>query len=233
MPTSCPICERRRSKRFCPGLSRSRWAAKTETICAPCCGEQREATIDCPADCPYLVAAHRYEAGSQRRSSRFRSGQARPTAKELAFPDVVITEDFLEEKQLLLGGVSLFVVRFAREHPEVRDPELLGALDALARGYLTLESGLYYEQPPDGVAAKALYAALQGYLNQYAQEQQQRAGTSPRPGEVLRALVFLRRLGQGEANGRPLSRRYLEFLRAQFPSEAAAPSDSRLIIPGR
>lgn len=195
-------------------------------------------TIDCPSDCAYLLAAHRYQAerpaaGSKGHPPRLRSGQARPTAKELAFPDVAITQDFLEEKQLLLGGLSLFVVRFAHEHPDVRDPELLAALDALARGYQTLESGLYYEQPPQGSAAQALYAALQGYLNQYAQEQQQRVGTSPRPGEVLRALVFLRRLGQGEANGRPLSRRYLEFLRAQFPSEATAASESPLIIPGR
>ena len=230
MATTCPICERRRAKRFCPGLARSRWAGKTQNICAQCCGEQREVTIDCPADCPYLVAGHRYEAARPGAGSK---GRRRPTAKELAFPDVVITQDFLEEKQLLLAGLSLFIVRFAREHPDVRDPELLAALDALARGYQTLESGLYYEQPPEGLAAKALYATLQGYLNQYAQEQQQRAGVSPRPGEVLRALVFLRRLGQGEANERPLSRRYLEFLRAQFPSEATAPSESPLIIPGR
>lgn len=186
--------------------------------------------IDCPSDCAYLVAAHRYQAERPAAGSK---GRPRPTAKELAFPDVAITQDFLEEKQLLLGGLSLFVVRFAHEHPDVHDPELLAALDALARGYQTLESGLYYEQPPEGSAAKALYAALQNYLNQHAQDQQQRVGTSPRPGEVLRALVFLRRLGQGEANGRPLSRRYLEFLRAQFPSEATAPSESPLIIPGR
>lgn len=230
MPATCPICERRRGKRFCPGLARSRWEAKTQNICAQCCGEQREVTIDCPSDCAYLLAAHRYQA--ERPAA---GGKGRPcaTAKELAFPDVAITQDFLEEKQLLLGGLSLFIVHFAREQPEVRDPELLAALDALARGYQTLESGLYYEQPPEGSAAHAFYSALQGYLNQYAQEQQQRAGVSPRPGEVLRALVFLRRLGQGEANGRPLSRRYLEFLRAQFPSEATAPNESRLIIPGR
>ena len=53
-----------------------------------------------------------------------------------------------------------------------------------------------------------------------------------RPGEVLRAVVFLRRLGDLEGNGRPRSRRFLGFLRGQLPTEATAPSTPRLIIPG-
>jgi hypothetical protein len=49
----CPICEKRKPGRFCP--------AKAEKICAVCCGTEREVTIDCPADCGYLVSARRYE----------------------------------------------------------------------------------------------------------------------------------------------------------------------------
>ena len=55
---SCPICEKRKAERFCP--------AKGEKICAICCGTYREVTIDCPADCSHLIAAHRYEDGHQR-----------------------------------------------------------------------------------------------------------------------------------------------------------------------
>src|SRR3972149_1753565 len=152
MPTkSCPICAKRRGKRHCPGLARSRWAAKTETICAQCCGEQREATIDCPLDCPYLLAAHRYEA-------------ERPTAApaELAFPQVALDRDFLDEQQRFIAALALFFCRFAAEQKDVRDADLLAALDSLARGYQTLESGLYYEQPPDAVAARAPSPALFG-----------------------------------------------------------------------
>lgn len=223
MANPCPICERRRRKRFCPGVSRSRWAGrgKGETICAQCCGEQREVTIDCPVDCSYLVAAHRYEAD-------------RPTSPsaQLAFPDVVVDQDFLQENQPLLVGLSWLLVRYAGDHSEVRDADVMAALDALARSYQTLESGLYYEQKPEGLTAQAVSTALQGYLNQFAQEQQQRQGTSLRPVEALRALVFLRRLGQVEGNGRPLSRRYLNFLRAHLPADAPAPTESRLILPG-
>ena len=225
MPTkSCPICAKRRGKRHCPGLARSRWAGKTATICAQCCGEQREATIDCPLDCPYLLAAHRYEA-------------ERPTAApaELAFPQVALDRDFLDEQQRFIAALALFFCRFAAEQKDVRDADLLAALDSLARGYQTLESGLYYEQPPDAVAARALYAAARDFLEQYSQQHQQERGASLRPGEVLRALVFLRRLGQRESNGRPLTRTFLNFLRAQLPAEAqtATPSAPPLIVPGR
>src|SRR5207302_11165761 len=51
---SCAICQKRKASRFCP--------AKAEKICAVCCGTEREVTIDCPADCAYLIAAHRYES---------------------------------------------------------------------------------------------------------------------------------------------------------------------------
>ena len=134
MPTTCPICERRPAKRGCPGLSRSRWAGKPETICAPCCGVEREVSIDCPADCLYLIAAHRYEA------------ERRTRPNQLAFPNVVISQDDVEEKQHLIASLSLVLVRFAREHAEVCDPDVLAALDALAQSYQTLDSGLYYEQ---------------------------------------------------------------------------------------
>ena len=50
---TCAICAKRRPERFCP--------AKGEKICAPCCGREREVTLDCPPDCAYLIAAHRYE----------------------------------------------------------------------------------------------------------------------------------------------------------------------------
>lgn len=222
MPTTCPICERRRGKRFCPGLSRSRWSGrgKTETICAPCCGEQREATIDCPAHCPYLGAAHRYESARPKRPA------------EMAFPQVRIEQDFLEENSHLLAGLSWLVVRHAQEHAELRDPEVLAALDSLAQSYQTLDSGLYFEQTPTAPAAQALHAAVQEFFRQYSQEQQQRGSTSLRPSEALRALVFLRRLGQLETNGRPLSRRFLEFLRRQLPAEPWAAEKPRLIIPG-
>ena len=230
MASTCPICERRRAKRLCPGLPRSlpdgrpgRWSdAATQSICAQCCGEHREVSIDCPADCPYLVAAHRYEA--ERRPSQ--------PPGELAFPQVVIERRFLQERQALMTGLSIFLARFTQENPDVRDADVLAALDALAQSYQTLEAGLYYEQAPAGAVAQRVGAAVKQYLEQFSQEQQKQGGSSLRPGDALRALVFLRRWGQVEGNGRPLSRRFLEFLRAQFAAAPSEPEPPRIVIPG-
>lgn len=235
MSTSCPICEKRRGKRFCPGLGRSRWAGGTETICARCCGEQREVTIDCPADCPYLIAAHRYE--SEHPSALRASGQVRQPPAQVAFPDVEIGRDFLDEQQPLLLGLGITLVKLARDPNAVRDADVLAALDALARSYQTLAAGLYYEQTPDTPAAQAAANVLKTYLEQHERELRERTGSGLRPGDILRALVFLRRLGQLQGNGRPLSRRYLDFLRAHLPPDALGPAPEtggpRIIIPGR
>ncbi|MGH9779748.1 MAG: hypothetical protein ACRD5I_15195 [Candidatus Acidiferrales bacterium] len=227
MAATCPICEKRRAKRLCPGLPRSRWSASSaQSICAQCCGEQREVAIECPADCSYLIAAHRYEA------ERPREGQPKKP-EDMPFHKVVVERRFLEEQQPLLVGLSLFLVRLAREQADARDPEVLSALDALAQSFQTLESGLYYEQAAATPAAQRVAAAVRQWLEQFSQEQQQKLGASLRPGDALRALVFLRRLGQIEANGRPLSRRFIEFMRGQLPAGAVEPAEApRLIVPG-
>src|SRR5437762_13286709 len=50
---TCPICHKRKAKRFCP--------ARGDSICSQCCGTEREVTIDCPSDCPHLVASRQYD----------------------------------------------------------------------------------------------------------------------------------------------------------------------------
>ena len=57
-----------------------------------------------------------------------------------------------------------------------------------------------------------------------------------RDSDVLRALVFLIRLGEGRTSGRPRSRAFVDFLFAQFPdkeSALATPQEpaSRIITP--
>ena len=149
-----------------------------------------------------------------------------------------MAEDFLYGQQVLLTGLTLFLVRHWRSEPGLFDADIVEALDALARGYQTLDSGIYYEQPPASVPGQRVYDALKEHLETFSQETQKTSGTSLRPGDVLRALVFLRRLAQLETNGRPKSRRYLRFLRSQLPAEALkedAPGGpgSPLIVPGR
>jgi hypothetical protein len=211
---TCPICEKRKAARFCP--------AKGEKICAVCCGTEREVSIDCPADCSYLVAAHRYEDEHQR---------SLPADTPLL--DVKVSQDVIYAHQNLLSGIAFTAAKFSAAHPKTTDPDVLAALQALAETYKTLGSGIYYEKPPDATLPRELYAELTQFLNESKQQTAERPG-SPRikDSEVFSLLVFLYRMGLLRTNGRPRARRYIEFLRGQFP---AAPElkreESRIIVP--
>jgi len=58
-------------------------------ICAQCCGEQREITLDCPSDCPYLLQSRQQPAAAEYRIAN--DGFDR----DAMFPDIEISEQFL------------------------------------------------------------------------------------------------------------------------------------------
>ena len=135
---SCPICEKRKAERFCP--------AKGEKICAVCCGTEREVSIDCPPDCSYLIAAHRYEDQHQR-----------SLPEDTPLLDVKVPQDVIYTHQNVLSGLAFTAAKFSAAHPATTDPDVLDALHALAETYKTLGSGILYEKPPDAdAAARAL-----------------------------------------------------------------------------
>src|ERR1700740_1553181 len=146
--TICPICNKRRAERYCP--------AKGEKICAIDCGTEREVTIDCPSDCAYLIAAHRWE-----------QEHLKPIAEsEIPFPDVSVPEDLIRTGQYLLSGLIYTVQVYAQEQRPLDDGEVLAAVQALAKTRRTLLSGIYYEKPPDAPLAAGLYAALAKYIEE-------------------------------------------------------------------
>jgi hypothetical protein len=213
--SSCPICKKRRPERFCPALG--------EKICAICCGTEREATLDCPSDCPYLLAAHRYEQEHRKPLPE----------SELPFSDVQFSPDLIYERQPLFSGLAYAIAKFASEHRELADPDVLLALTALAETYRTLLSGIYYEKPPAAPLPAGLYAALANFIQDYKKQEAERSGFSTlKDTEIFYVLVFLARLGRTRTNGRPRARIFLEFLRAQFPqAEELQPAPSRIILP--
>lgn len=216
---TCPICEKRKPERFCP--------AKGEKICAVCCGREREVSIDCPADCTYLISAHRYEDQHER--------ELPPDTPLL---DVKVSRDDIYANQELLSGIAFAVAKFYSAHPATADPDVLAAIEALAETYKTLRSGILYEKPPVAPLPRELYAALAAFLNEAKQHPADAPGFAGpnRPpikdSEIFALLVFLYRMGLLRTNGRPRSRRFVEFLRGQFP---AAPElqreESRIIVP--
>ena len=216
---SCAICEKRKEKRFCPAVH--------GRICPQCCGEQREVTLDCPSDCIYLQQAREHE-------------KPRPIGEldqSSLFPKVEIGDQFLYEQEHLILGLSYSMARSARSTHGIHDSDLIAALTSLAKSYETLaSSGLHYETPVTNLTHQAIASEIQKMIKEYRELEQKELGyTRLRDSDVLRALVFLVRMGLSRTSGRPRSRAFLDFLFLQFPEQAsaiaAADEGSRIIVP--
>jgi hypothetical protein len=217
---SCVICEVRKEKRFCPAVH--------GRICAQCCGEQREVTLDCPSDCPYLQQSREHE--KPRSAEQFDAGSL--------FLQVEISEQFTYEREHLLMGLSYALAKAARADRSLNDRDLISALSAMSSSYERLvNSGLHYEQPLASAAQHAVAAQVEEMVKQYREAEQKQMGYSNlRDSDVLKALVFLLRLGQGRTSGRPRSRAFIDFLFARFPEKESAvltpqEAGSRIIVP--
>jgi hypothetical protein len=216
---SCVLCEKRKAKRFCPAVH--------GRICPQCCGEQREIVLDCPSECVYLEQAREHERG------RF----IELVGENELFAQVEIPEQFVHEHQHLILGLSYSLAKSARGDHEIRDKDLIAALQALARKYEMLaDSGLHYEQPIPSLAGQAIVSEFAASVQQYREAEQKHLGYSRlRDSDLLRAIVVLLRMAFSHTSGRPKSRGFIDFLFRQFPDEplirTAASEASRLIVP--
>ena len=210
---SCPICQKRKPGRFCP--------AKAEKICAVCCGTERELSIDCPSDCAYLLAAHRYE-----------DQHPRSLPPDTPLLDARISSDIIHTHRQLLSAIAFTIAKFCSSNPATTDPDVLAALQAQAESYKTLAAGIVYEQPPVPALQHDLYDALAAFLAESKQPPAQASLGSVKDSDIFQLLVFLFRMGLLRTNGRPRSRAFIEFLRGQFPgAQELKREESRIIVP--
>ena len=217
---SCALCVVRKEKRFCPAVH--------GRICPQCCGEQREVTLDCPSDCPYLIQAREHE-------------KPRP-AEELdssaLFLNVQVPEQFMYEREHLLMGLTFSLAKAARSDRALHDRDLILGLSALAHRYERLvNSGLHYDQPLASDAQRRVASEVETMLKEYREAEHKHMGYSTlRESDILKSLVFLVRLAHGRTSGRPKSRAFVEFLFAQFPEKESSvltppEAGSRIILP--
>src|SRR3954468_22976897 len=108
-PRLCAICQKRRPKRYCPGVGGD--------ICTVCCGTEREVTVNCPLDCVYLQDAHRHE------------NLPPIDPKSLPNSDIQLDQSFLERNQPLVILLSASIARSALETERVVDSDVRKALD--------------------------------------------------------------------------------------------------------
>jgi len=211
---NCPICEKRKAARYCP--------AKGEKICAVCCGTEREATISCPPECAYLVAAHRYE-----------DEHKRTLPPDTPFLEERIPQEILHTHQQLMAALAFQTAKFAANEPPTADLDAIAALAALASTYKTLQSGLLYEKVPEIPVQRDLYLALSQFLNEGKQKAAESGQSAAlKDAAIFQVIVFLYRMGLLRSNGRPRSRHFIEFLRGQFPqADELKREEPRIIVP--
>src|ERR1035438_133650 len=182
----CAICQTRRPRRFCPGVRGE--------ICSLCCGEEREATVDCPLDCEFLREGRRHEKAPARNPAEFPNR------------DIQVTEKLLRANEPLLVFLSMAIFQSAIE-----------ALDGLIRTYRTLQTGVYYESHPNNPLADSIYRPVQEALAEYRGSEQREIGmTKTRDADVLGLLIFLQYLALDRANGRRRGRAFLSALRENY-----------------
>lgn len=217
---TCAICEIRKEKRFCPAVH--------GRICPQCCGEQREVTLDCPSDCPYLIQAREHE----------KPRPADQLDSAALFLNIEVPEQFMYEREHLLMGLTFALAKAARGDRHLNDRDLIAGISALATRYERLvSSGLHYEQPLPSESQRRVATEVETMLKEYRDAEQKHMGYSTvRDSDVLKALVFLLRLAHGRTSGRPKSRAFVDFLFAQFPEKDSAvltpqEAGSRIILP--
>ena len=217
---SCAICSDRKEKRFC--------LAVHGRICPQCCGEQRERTLDCPSECPYLQQARQQE----------KPRHLEDAPPEEVFPKVELSDEFLQAREPVISGILQTIGRLSRRDRSLNDREVIAALVNLAKSYQTLVgSGLIYEQVPPSLAQQALIEAVRQLLQEFRELEREHLGhTTLKDADVLKVLVLALRLAHIHTSGRPLSRAFLDFLHDRFAEAlssiaAADEPGSRIIMP--
>jgi hypothetical protein len=179
-------------------------------------------TVSCPLDCEYLREARRHE-------------KPLPLDPEqIPNRDIKVSEEFLDGHVALVETLANAMADAASRIPGAVDTDARDAVKGLIRTYRTLESGVYYASRPESILAAGIFDAAQEAVSGFQREERQDTGlTRTRDSDVLKALVFLERIGIDRNNGRPRGRAFIDALR-QFYAEGDSPepaaSDS-LILP--
>jgi len=189
-------------------------------ICSICCGTEREVSVHCPFECPYLQEARRHEEP--------------PVADPATFPnqDIRVSEQFLRDHEPLLLFVAVTLMKSALQTPGAVDSDVKEALESLVRTYRTLESGLYYESRPTNPIAAAIHGRVQDDIQKMREKVIEESGMQRlRDADFLGVLAFLQRMEIQQNNGRRLGRALLDFLRSHFPQTGEAePAEPQPLI---
>jgi hypothetical protein len=210
---TCPLCQRRSTKRACPALQRD--------ICAVCCATKRVVEIDCPKDCRYLDNGRHHPAAAVKRQM------------DVDMATLLSTMGRLSEFQLQLFFLLANVL--VRHTPDgfspLADADIADAAGSLASTLETAARGVIYEHAPAAPAATGLRRDLKTLLDEVG-----RGGGSRFDRD---AAEVLRGIERGARHDTPAigaeATAYLVILNRVMrdaPGAAPARAPSPIIVPG-
>ena len=137
----CGLCDLKRAKRHCP--------AKSALICPQCCGEKRVLEIDCPETCPYLIAGREREVADYAR----RIGTLDPRDHDR-------NSRVFHDHQDAIAHLEYTIARERMSSRDLRDRDVMQAVDILLDTYRTEDKGVLYEKTSEDLRIEPLRREL-------------------------------------------------------------------------
>lgn len=211
----CPLCNQRKSRRYCP--------AKNAQICAQCCGAKRILEIDCPESCEFLQVGRNHESQSQRVRHLFSADPATMEKRRRVYAEY---RDVVLHLEALLAEER-------RSDRNLKDKDVVEALDLLLATLRTEEKGIIYEHTSNAPAIDGLMRRLKGVLDHHFNPPEEGAERL-KVSQAIECVEVIRGLAAGYANAGPSELTYIEFLARLIPRpERETQQGSSIIIPGR
>jgi hypothetical protein len=137
----CGLCDLKRAKRHCP--------AKSALICPQCCGEKRVLEIDCPENCPYLIAGRaRGIADYNRRIGALDSRDHDRNSR------------VFHDHQDVIARLEYAIARERMSSRDLRDRDVMQAVNILLDTYRTEDNGVLYEKTSEDLRIEPLRREL-------------------------------------------------------------------------
>jgi hypothetical protein len=212
----CILCEQRKGKRNCP--------AKRDFLCAQCCGEKRVLEISCPESCGYLKAGRSREVEDYKKHLEKLSDANRETYQKaiIEYEDVVAHLEYALARERLLSR-------------DLKDRDIVRAVEVLLETYRTEEKGILYEKTSDDLRIEPLRRELRTIIESFRNPKgEEKAGilnpgdTRLQLGGAIKCLEFISALAGAYMKDNSSGSGYVDFLARVNPREEAR---SSLIVP--
>jgi hypothetical protein len=209
---TCPLCNKRPAKRFCPSLGKQ--------ICTVCCATKRLVEINCTEDCRYLESAQRHPAAA---------------VKKQIDADVTVlmgTIGRMSEQQLQLFFLLQSMVLSYKPEGLARlsDADVALAAGAIASSLETASKGVIFEASTGSVVAEGLRRALRPLIDEVT-----KSGGARVEREVAAVLRGMERAARHEGALIPEGETtYLELVTRVFqqrPQKAPEPAKPLIVLP--